>query len=201
MAEAPSNLSRSQVLPKTSISLSCIIDPGSVVTGKKEGSEFRGASTERWGATEGLLSKEPVSSKRLAARGKQSTTSTTTLNTSRTTHPTYGPRPTAPMGVDHQGPSLVDPNIEVKTEFPAEMVLEMQGAATKKARRTVIGWTLGGRASFKALHECLKLHLPISFASTTLLTRVNKRVFFYPLRQRGKGNSNKETHHGGLKRA
>jgi len=30
---------------------------------------------------------------------------------------------------------------------------------------------LGGRTSFKALHECLKLHLPTSFASTTLLTR------------------------------
>jgi hypothetical protein len=30
---------------------------------------------------------------------------------------------------------------------------------------------LGGRASFKALHECLKLHLPTSFASTSLLTR------------------------------
>jgi hypothetical protein len=47
----------------------------------------------------------------------------------------------------------------------------MQGAAAKKARRTVIGRTLGGRASFKALHECLKLHLPSSFVTTTLLTR------------------------------
>jgi len=47
----------------------------------------------------------------------------------------------------------------------------MQGTAAKKARRTVIGRTLGGRASFKALHECLKLHLPSSFVSTTLLTR------------------------------
>jgi hypothetical protein len=65
----------------------------------------------------------------------------------------------------------VDLSIEVEAEFPAEMVLEMQGAAAKKARRTVIGRTLGGRASFKALHECLKLHLPTSFASATLLTR------------------------------
>jgi hypothetical protein len=30
---------------------------------------------------------------------------------------------------------------------------------------------LGGRATFKDLHECLKLHLPTSFSSTTLLTR------------------------------
>jgi hypothetical protein len=65
----------------------------------------------------------------------------------------------------------VDPSIEVEVEFPAEMVLEMQGAAAKKACRTVIGRTLGGRASFKALHDCLKLHVPTSFVSTTLLTR------------------------------
>jgi hypothetical protein len=51
------------------------------------------------------------------------------------------------------------------------MVIEMQGNAAKKARRTVIRRTLGGRATFKALHECLKLHLPTSYTSTTLLTR------------------------------
>jgi hypothetical protein len=37
---------------------------------------------------------------------------------------------------------------------------------------------LGGRTSFKALHECLKLHLPTSFASTTLFTRANFLIFF-----------------------
>ncbi len=51
------------------------------------------------------------------------------------------------------------------------MVIEMQGTAAKKAHITVIRRTLGGKASFKALHKCLKLHLPTSFASTTLLTR------------------------------
>jgi len=139
--------------------------------GKGEGSELRGATAEWWGATEGLPAKELVSSKGLAARGKQSTTSATPLNTFRTTHPTYGPGQTAPTGVDHQGPSPVDPSIEIEAEFPAEMVLEMEGTTAKKACRTVIGRTLGGRVSFKALHECLKLHLPTSFASTTLLTR------------------------------
>jgi hypothetical protein len=34
----------------------------------------------------------------------------------------------------------------------------------------VIGQTLGGRASFKTLQESLKLHLPASFISATLLT-------------------------------
>jgi len=47
----------------------------------------------------------------------------------------------------------------------------MQGNAAKKAHRMVIGRTLGGRATFKALYECLKLHLPASYVSTTLLTR------------------------------
>jgi hypothetical protein len=50
------------------------------------------------------------------------------------------------------------------------MVFEMQENATKKVRRTVIGRTLRGRATFKALHECLKLHLPASFISAMLLT-------------------------------
>jgi hypothetical protein len=35
----------------------------------------------------------------------------------------------------------------------------------------VIGRTLGGRATFKTLHECLKLHLPVFFILVTLLTR------------------------------
>jgi len=65
----------------------------------------------------------------------------------------------------------VHPSIELEAEFPTEMVIELEGATIKKARRTVIGRTLGGKASFKALHECLKLHLPTSFASTTILTR------------------------------
>jgi hypothetical protein len=37
--------------------------------------------------------------------------------------------------------------------------------------RIVIGRTLGGKATFKALHECLKLHLPASFISAMLLMR------------------------------
>jgi len=30
---------------------------------------------------------------------------------------------------------------------------------------------MGGRSTFKALHKCLKLHLPATFISATLLTR------------------------------
>jgi len=65
----------------------------------------------------------------------------------------------------------VDLSVELKVEFPEEMVLEMKNNAAKKVRRMVIGRTLGGRVTFKTLQECLKLHLPVSFISATLLTR------------------------------
>jgi hypothetical protein len=76
-----------------------------------------------------------------------------------------------PTGADPQGPSSMDYSLELEAEFPQDMVLKMQGNAAKKAHRTVIDRTLGGRATFKALHKCLKLHLPTSFTSTMLLTR------------------------------
>ncbi len=68
------------------------------------------------------------------------------------------------MGEETQGPSSVDYSLELEADFPKEMVIEMQGNAA-------IGRTLGGRASFKALQESLKLHLPATFVSTPLLTR------------------------------
>jgi hypothetical protein len=82
------------------------------------------------------------------------------------------------MGEETQGPLLMDYSLEIKAEFPVEMVFEMRGNAAKKARRTVIGRTLGGRATFKALQECLKLHLPTTFISATLLTRGYFLVLF-----------------------
>jgi hypothetical protein len=61
--------------------------------------------------------------------------------------------------------------MKLEAKLPQDMVTEMRSNAAKKARKMVIGRTLGGRATFKALHECLKLHLPTSYVSTTLLTR------------------------------
>jgi hypothetical protein len=58
------------------------------------------------------------------------------------------------------------------------MVSEMQSNVAKKARRMVIGRTLGGRLTFKTLHECLKFHLPASFTSTILLIRGYFLIFF-----------------------
>ncbi len=65
----------------------------------------------------------------------------------------------------------MDYSIELKVDFPKEMVIEMQVNAAKKARRTVIERTLGGRASFKTLQESSKLRLSASFISATLLTK------------------------------
>jgi hypothetical protein len=86
-------------------------------------------------------------------------------------HPGSRPGRNSSTTEDIQGPSPVDYSLEVEAEFPKEMVIEMQGKAAKKARKTVIGRTLGGRATLKALHESLKLHLLVTFVSVTLLTR------------------------------
>jgi hypothetical protein len=83
-----------------------------------------------------------------------------------------------PDGEASQGPSLVDYNLKIKADFPKELVLTMQENAAKKARRIVIGRTLGGRATFKTLLDCLKLHLPAPLVSTTLLTKGYFEIMF-----------------------
>ncbi len=83
-----------------------------------------------------------------------------------------------PDGEASQGPSPADYNVEIKADFPKELVLTMQENAAKKAKRTVIGRTLGGRATFKTLLDCLKLHLPAPLVSTTLLTRGYFEILF-----------------------
>jgi len=87
------------------------------------------------------------------------------------THSGSGLGSTSPPGADNQGPSPVDHSLELEEEFPKELVFEMQSNAAKKVSRTIIGQMLGGRSTFKTLQECLKLHLPVSFISATLLTR------------------------------
>jgi len=59
-------------------------------------------------------------------------------------------------GEASQGPSPIDYNLEIEANFPKELVLMMQENMAKKARRTVIGRTLGGRATFKTLLDCFK---------------------------------------------
>jgi len=94
------------------------------------------------------------------------------------TPPGNGTKTTPPTGEVTQGPSLVDYGMELKADFPLEMVLEMQGNAIRKAHRIVIGRTLGGKTTIKVLHDCLKFHLLTSFISTTLLTRGYFEILF-----------------------
>ncbi len=58
------------------------------------------------------------------------------------------------------------------------MVLIMQRSAVQKAHKTVIGRTLGGRASYKDLLDCLKLHLPAPFSTITFLMSGYFEIFF-----------------------
>ncbi len=92
-------------------------------------------------------------------------------NPTLTMRPGSGLGTSSPAGADIQGPSPMDYSLEIEVEFLAEMVIEMRGNAVQKARRTIIGRTLRGRTTFKALYEYLKLHLLVLFTSATLLTR------------------------------
>jgi hypothetical protein len=58
------------------------------------------------------------------------------------------------------------------------MVIELQKNAALRARKTEIGRTLVGRASFKDLQDYLRLHLPAPFLTVTLLTRGYFEVLF-----------------------
>jgi len=141
------------------------------VVGQGTSSENLGAAAERLVAREvPSVAKESDLSTRTDLRRRSVTSSHTPPNPVLITHPRKGPGTIAPTRADPQGSSPIDFSLKIEAEFPQDMVTEMQGNAAKKARRTVIGRTLGGRATFKALHECLKLHLLMSYTSTTLLT-------------------------------
>jgi hypothetical protein len=117
--------------------------------------------------------KDPSKKTFIKTSRKNSSTPTMAPPTNPTliVHPGSRSGKTSPTREKTQGLSLVDYNIELEADFPKEMVIEMQGNAARKARRTVIGRTLGGRASFKMLQESLKLHLPATFILATLFTR------------------------------
>jgi hypothetical protein len=68
--------------------------------------------------------------------------------------------------------------LEVEANFPIDLILMMKENAAKKARRTVIGRTLGGRATLKTLLYCLKLHFSIPLVSIILLTRGYFEILF-----------------------
>jgi len=100
------------------------------------------------------------------------------LPTSLDALPGNGTGASSPSGEDTQGPLPVDYNLEIKAEFLNAMVIELQKNVALRARKTVIGRTLAGRASFKDLQDCLRLHLPVPFLTITLLTRGYFEVLF-----------------------
>jgi hypothetical protein len=65
--------------------------------------------------------------------------------------PSNGTGASSPSGEDTQGPSPIDYSLEIEVDFPAVMVIELQKNVALRARKTVIGRMLVGKASFKEL--------------------------------------------------
>ncbi len=172
-AEVSRTFSPTQVPPKNTSPLLRISELFFAIVGQGSGLESLGAVVAaRQVAREDLSTARAKEPNEINTTRKKSTTpATAPPNPTLITHLGNGPGITAPTRADTQGPLPVDYSLELEVEFPKDMVLEMQGNAAKKVRKTVIGHTLGGRATFKALHECLKFHLPMSFISATLLTQ------------------------------
>jgi hypothetical protein len=161
-----------QVPPNIPSSLSSFVNPLQNTAGQGGASGSLSNGAGRHVASEKLPAIEDKKSGESSDTGKGSNTNkSTTHNPALITQASKGPGKSASKGAELQGPTPVDHGLEIEAELPYEMVSEMQSSAATKARRMVIGRTLGGRPSFKALHECLKLHLPATYVSTTLLTR------------------------------
>jgi hypothetical protein len=64
----------------------------------------------------------------------------------------------------------MDNNLDFDADFSLDMVAVMQEGATRKARRMVIGRTIGGKLTIKVPNDYLKFHLSTFFVSATLLT-------------------------------
>ncbi|CAM6073525.1 unnamed protein product [Sphagnum tenellum] len=94
--------------------------------------------------------------------------------------PGTGTGAASPEGEAAQGPSPspIDYSLEVEADFLRDLVSMMKENAAKKARRTIIGRTVGGKATLKSLLDCLKLHLSIPLVSITLLTRGYFEILF-----------------------
>jgi hypothetical protein len=136
--------SHPQVLTLNSSPPSCFPESFLVVAGKETSSEARVVVAERKPARRESLDRRQDPNERQHSGSRPVPSKDNPSNPALSMHPSNGPRSITPSRVDLQGPSPVDQNFVLEADFPKEMVLEMQGAAAKKARRTVIGRTLGG---------------------------------------------------------
>ncbi|CAK9234373.1 unnamed protein product [Sphagnum troendelagicum] len=152
-AETTGRSSHTQVPPKPSPAFPRLSKSFSAIVGQRSDQESSGiaiaARQEFREDSSAARAKEP--SERSDSREKSNTSTKTPPDPALIARPGSGPGTTSPTGEETQGPSPVDYSLETKVKFPVEMVLEMRGNAAKKTRRTVIGRTLGGRATFKAL--------------------------------------------------
>jgi hypothetical protein len=158
-------------VPSLTSSPTCIADLSAISIGPGFGLGDVDAIATRQVAQDHSAAKAKASSSKLTQR-RQLTTPASAPSTPPLIAPTgNGTGSTLPSGEEPQGLSPVDYELELEADFPPEMVLEMQEGVVRKARRMVIGRALSGRPTIKALQDCLKLHLPASYTSVTLLTR------------------------------
>jgi hypothetical protein len=160
-------------LPRKSDTSSVSVGPG------------RNSKTSEIAAAARQSEREDLSAARAKAPRKRCTQRKDSISSVKTpylhtliTQPGSGSSAAPPDGEASQGPSLVDYNLEIEADFPKELVLTMEVNVAKKARRIIIGRTLGGRATFKTLLDCLKLHLLAPLVSTTFLTRGYFEILF-----------------------
>jgi chemotaxis response regulator CheB len=180
LIEGVEGLRTHQVLPKGVSPLLRKSDTSSVSAGSGRSSKTSEIATAaRQSEREDLSTAKAKAPRKRGTQRKDSISSvkTPSLHT-LIAQPGSGSSAAPPDGEASQGPSPVDYNLEIEADFPKEMVLTMQENAAKKTRRTVIGRTLGGRATFKTLLDCLKLHLPAPLVSTTLFTRGYFEILF-----------------------
>ncbi|CAM6031017.1 unnamed protein product [Sphagnum balticum] len=144
-AEAAGKSSPPQVLPSQSLSFPRFSESGSAFVGQKSGQGKRGATTTRQVAREDTsAARVKDSNEKNEIRASRKKSSTPTMdpppNLTLFVHPGNEPRRTSPTGEETQGPSSpMDYSLELEAKFPKEMVIEMQGNAARKARRTVTG--------------------------------------------------------------
>jgi hypothetical protein len=177
--EGSNGLRTHQVSPKGVFSLPRKSNFFSASAGLGRGSETLEAVATMQSEREDLSIARAKAPRRRSSQRKESISSVTipSLHT-LIVQPSSGSGAASPDGEVPQGPSAVDYNLEIEADFPKELVLTMQENAAKKARRIVIGRTLGGIATFKTLLDCLKLHLLAPLVSIALLTRGYFEILF-----------------------
>jgi hypothetical protein len=177
--EGADGLRTHQVPLKGVSSLPCKSDLSSASAGLGRSSEISDVVAARQSEREDLSAARAKAPRMRGTQRKNSINSVTTPSLQTLiAQPGSGTGAASPDGEASQGPSPINYKLEIEVDFPKELVLTMQENATKKARRTVIGRTLGGRTTFKTLLDCLKLHLPDPLVSIALLTRGYFEILF-----------------------